>query len=175
MSEQSPTCGTPAAPRPAEPSDVCRTSGPPAGGGRRMTGRAVVLLGLAGAGLAFYWITHRDIPLSRIGTLRPGMNAALIRVQGRALGNAQVAREDGRIGGLRFIVDDGSGQLPVTAAAAQAQTLAKWDRVPRAGDPVTVAGQLYIETGDRMALRLQRDAHLLLTRQARPARDVRRP
>ena len=170
-----------AALRPPAAPGVRGTGGEPAGARRgwRIIRWAALLLALAGAGLFFHGFTHRAAPLTRIGLLRPDRNAAVVRVQGRAAGDAQVARVDGRINSLHFIVDDDTGQLPVIAGAAPARTLAQWDRVPRDGDPVTVAGRLGVAAGNQVSLQLQRAEDLQLTRKARsaalPPRSVRAP
>jgi len=149
---------------------------PPATGWRHWAGRTAgrrflrgALLGLALCGLFYlYYVKHDPGRPVRIGALLPSQTGLLVRVQGRAAGDGLVQRAGGRITGLQFVVDDGSGQLPVIVGAAQAQTLAKWDRVPRAGDRVTAAGRLALEPDRRLVLRLLDGERLRLTRRAAP-------
>ena len=125
----------------------------------------MVMLVVVGLGLLWLMVRQREVALTKISDLQPAISSALVRVEGKAAGPAQVSRDAGKINGLRFEVDDGTGKLAVTADAQQAQQLARWDRVPRAGDAVVVTGRLRISANANMSLQLPSDTALKLRRQ----------
>ena len=129
----------------------------------RAWGIAAVLLATAGLCLLGRLALHHDFPLLQIADLQPALNGALIRVSGRANGDARTFREAGQIRSLRFTVADGTGELAVLADGKQAAQMALFDRIPRAGDALVVAGRLscgadghsilHMQSGDALKLR----------------------
>ena len=125
---------------------------------------AALLLGTVGLGLLYLMATHREITLVRVESIKPTMNMAYVRVAGTVSGDARIFKEGEHVRSLRFMVDDGSGELSVTAYRSQAQDLVDQDRVPRAGDHIELAGSLGIMGDDQVVMRLQVPEQLLLTR-----------
>ena len=125
---------------------------------------AAVLLATVGLGLLYLMVTHREIPLVKIGELKPTMNFAYVRIAGTVSSDARAFREGGKIRSMRFMVDDGSGEISVTAFRAQAQALADADKIPNAGDRIEVAGSLSVTADDDVVMRLQVPEQLTLTR-----------
>ncbi len=125
---------------------------------------------LATVGLFFLYLmaTHREVPRIRVGDIRPTMNFAYVRVAGLVSSDARIYREGDAVRSLRFTVDDGSGEIPVTAYRAQARELVASGRVPRMGDKVEVAGSLSVAADDRVMMRLQSPDQLILTRAELP-------
>ncbi|MDZ4197876.1 MAG: hypothetical protein U1E27_01170, partial [Kiritimatiellia bacterium] len=74
-------------------------------------------------------------------------------------------REGKQVGSIRFSVDDGTGVIGVQAARAQAQKLVDANRVPRAGDRVSLIGSLTV-SADSTILRLQAPESLNIERPA---------
>jgi hypothetical protein len=127
--------------------------------------RIAVLL-LATAGLFLLWLLaiHRAPPLVKIADIQPTMNFALVRVAGKAAGEARTFREAGKLRSVRFTVNDGTGDLSVSAYGKQAEQLALFDRIPRAGDVLEVAGILSVDADKNVSLRLQSGDALKLQR-----------
>ena len=121
----------------------------------RILSGAALLMALLGLALFWpIWFPH-TVPLIKIAELKPAMNFALVRVAGKAAGNAQTFREGGQLRSLRFTVDDGTGALAVNAYGKPAEQMALFDRIPRAGDAVEVAGSLSIVANAGVSLRFQ--------------------
>ena len=130
---------------------------------------AAVLLSTVGLGLLYLMVTHREIPLVKIGDLKPTMNFAYVRIAGTVSSDARAFREGGKIRSLRFMVNDGSGEISVTAFRAQAQALEDADKLPNSGDRIEVAGSLSVTADDDVVMRLQVPEQLVLTRDEAPA------
>jgi hypothetical protein len=130
----------------------------------RAWGIAAVQLAILGLALFCLMPFHRDGSLIKIADLQPAMNGALIRVAGQATGDARTFREAGQLRSLRFTVDDGTGKLAVMADGEQAAQMALFDRIPRAGDTLEVAGRLSIGADGRSTLHLQSGDALKLRR-----------
>ncbi|MCE9615460.1 MAG: hypothetical protein K8T26_14410 [Lentisphaerae bacterium] len=146
--------------------------------GARISGRlsvrlfryAAVLLSTVGLGLLYLMAIRREIPLVQVGALSPTMNFAYVRVAGTVAGDARVSRDGNRVRSVRFIVDDGTGEIPVTAYGAKGQALLSGGRLPHDGDHAEVTGSLNV-SADRVALYLQSPEHLVIQRaEAPPAR-----
>lgn len=131
----------------------------------------IAALLLATVGLFLLWLMaiNRDIPLIKIADIQPTMNFALIRVAGQATGDARTFRESGKIRSLRFTVNDGTGDLSINAYGKQAEQMALFDRIPRAGDSVEVAGSLTVGADENVSLRMQSGDALKLKRAVKEA------
>jgi hypothetical protein len=178
---------TPASPgQPAPPAEtLCGSCGRFVGAltrcphcGARVTGRlsvrlfryAAVLLSTVGLGLLYLMAIKREIPLVQVGKLSPTMNFAFVRVAGTATEDAHVIRDRGSVRSVRFTIDDGTGEIPVTAFAEKGRALVDAGRLPHAGDRVEVTASLNV-SADRVTLYLQSADALRLTRaEAPPAR-----
>ncbi|MBN1269330.1 MAG: hypothetical protein JXB04_07075 [Kiritimatiellae bacterium] len=125
---------------------------------------AAVLLATVGLGFLYLMSTHKDVPVIKISEVSPMMNFAYVRVKGVVSGDVRVYKEGGRVQSLRFPVDDGTGEIPVTAYRAQAEYLLAHELVPRMGDDVDVAGSLSVSADDRLLLRVQVPEHIKLAR-----------
>lgn len=125
---------------------------------------AALLMAVLGLGLLYLMAIHRTVPLMKVSDIRPTMNFAYVRVAGKVSGDVRVYKKGDRISSLRFFVDDGTGEIPVTAYRSQAETLAQQDKLPRAGDQIEVAGSLAVMADDNIQMRLQVPDQLLLRR-----------
>lgn len=121
---------------------------------------------LAAVGLCLLWrmAINREIPLIKISGIQPPMNFALVRVAGKATGDARTFREAGKIRSLRFSINDGTGDLVINAYGKSAEQMALFDRIPRADDAVEVAGSLTVGADENVSLRLQSGEALKLKR-----------
>ena len=119
---------------------------------------------LAVAGLAglYFMAKHRDYPVVKVAEIDSAMNFATVRVIGRVPQDAFVSKQPGRSDYLAFTVDDGSGQLRVSAYGPVAQALVKENRVPRRGDTADAVGSISVKAGEAVKLRLQSAANLTL-------------
>ena len=126
----------------------------------------VVALLLAAVGLFLIWliVIHRNIPLIKISAIQATMNGALVRVAGKATGDAHAFRETGKVHSVRFTVNDGTGDLAVMAYGKQAEQMALFDRIPHAGDTVEITGSLSSGANNNISLRLQSGDGLKLQR-----------
>jgi DNA/RNA endonuclease YhcR with UshA esterase domain len=124
---------------------------------------AAVLLATIGLGALYLMATHREIPIVEIGSIEPTMNFAYVRVEGNVTEEARVNREGGHIRSVRFVVDDGTGEIPVTAFRAKGQELVDADLLPSVGDHVLVTGSLSV-SAERVGLWLQSPRQLVIER-----------
>ncbi|MBU1694843.1 MAG: hypothetical protein KJ726_05365 [Verrucomicrobia bacterium] len=125
---------------------------------------AALALGTIGLGLLYLMAIHRELPVVRIGDIKPTMNFAYVRVIGTVAGDPRIFKEAGKVRSLRFTVDDGTGEISVTAYRAQAAALVEQRKIPSSGDHVEVAGSLSMTADDDVIMRLQVPEHLTLTR-----------
>ncbi|MFH0954185.1 MAG: hypothetical protein V1873_07635 [Verrucomicrobiota bacterium] len=116
---------------------------------------AALFLATVGLGLLYLMARSREIPVVKIGDLKSTMNFAYVRVVGTVSGDARTFKEGDRVRTMRFMVDDGTGEITVNAYRTQAQELVDQDRVPRLGDRVDVAGSLSMSADGDVVMRLQ--------------------
>lgn len=116
---------------------------------------AALLLATVGLGLLYLMARTQQIPLIRVADIKPTMNFAYVRIAGVVSGDARMFKEGGKIRSMRFMVDDGSGEISVTAYRTQAQALSDAGKLPRLGDKVEVAGSLSITADGDPVMRLQ--------------------
>jgi hypothetical protein len=117
---------------------------------------------LAMAGLVFLYLMarFREVQTLKVGDVNPMMNFAVVRVAGKVARNAYVARENSEgqpsdVSYVSFTLDDGSGQLRVTAYRDVARVLDATGRVPKKGAAVDVTGSLNVAADGKHTLRLQ--------------------
>lgn len=130
----------------------------------RLTLRAVklaaVLLATVGL-LALWWIARQArIPTLTAAEAQGSMNMAYVQVQGQI---SRAVTYDPEGGYLAFWVDDGTGEVHVTAYRAVTQALLAAGQVPALGDQVTVAGTLRIRE-DMTSLTINAPEHFTLSR-----------
>ncbi len=130
----------------------------------RATRYAAVFLSFVGLLLLYWMATASKIPTVKIGEIAPTMNFAYVRIDGRVVGEPRVFKEGGRVRSLRFTVDDGTGEIPVSAYQTQARELIELDMLPHSGDQIAVAGSLSVAADDRLLLRIQVPDQVTLTR-----------
>lgn len=126
----------------------------------RMVRYAALLMGVVGLGLLYLMVRNREVPAIRIADIEPTMNFAYVRIIGSVSSDARVFKEGQRIRSLRFMVDDGSGEISVTAFRSQAEALVEGNRIPRRGDRVEVMGSLNVTADGEIVMRLQVPDHL---------------
>lgn len=99
---------------------------------------------LAVFGLLALWFVARrvDIPAIRIRDALNTMNWAYVRLRGMVI---RTPAYDDQSGYLSFWLDDGSGQMMVSAYRQESQALIAANGVPSTGDVVTVAGTLKVK------------------------------
>ncbi|MCF7847327.1 MAG: hypothetical protein K9M45_00645 [Kiritimatiellales bacterium] len=112
---------------------------------------AALLFAIGGLFLLHLYASQREIPLIQIGSIKPTMNFAFVRVQGTVEADSRMLKS----GGLFFSVDDGSGTLSAFLGKPQAEDLSRAGIFPRAGDRVSVAGTLSVSAGKDVSLRVQ--------------------
>jgi DNA/RNA endonuclease YhcR with UshA esterase domain len=124
---------------------------------------SALILATAGLLLLYVVAARKDIPLIAVGDIAHTMNFGFVRIEGVVTAPARVFSEAGRVTGVRFEVDDGTGILPVSAYRGKARALLERDLVPRPGDRVSVAGSLSV-SADRTILYVQAPDHVRLDR-----------
>jgi DNA/RNA endonuclease YhcR with UshA esterase domain len=122
-----------------------------------------VLLSTVGLGLLYLMSTHREIPIVRVAEIKATMNFAYVRVAGVVSEDARVNRTGDAIRSVRFTLNDGTGEIPVTAFRANGVKLVEQDRVPHLGDKVELTGSLSV-SAERVALWLQAPDQMKLER-----------
>ena len=123
---------------------------------------AALLLGTVGLALLYMMARTQQIPRIKISDIKPTMNFAYVQIAGTVSGDARAFKEAGRIRSLRFMVDDGTGEITVNAYRSQAQALADEGRLPRLGDQVEVAGSLSVTADGDVVMRLQVPEQLVI-------------
>jgi DNA/RNA endonuclease YhcR with UshA esterase domain len=120
--------------------------------GARLRARAsiraikIVATLLATVGLGALWLAarHAEIPLVRVSQIEATMNMAYVRLDGRCTRSPSYDPESGY---LSFWIEDGSGELYVSAYRAETRQIVEGGRVPALGDRVEVAGTLRVREG----------------------------
>ncbi|HLF25637.1 MAG TPA: OB-fold nucleic acid binding domain-containing protein [Anaerolineae bacterium] len=131
---------------------------------RRLTislfGLLAILLAVGGLGLLWYVSVNTALPTIRIGQIQAAQNYAYVRLDG-------VVKRSPRFNpdseALTFWIDDGSGQMLVSAFRSDARALIAADRVPALGDRISVAGTLRVRD-DTPSLTLNSPDALTLSR-----------
>jgi len=113
---------------------------------------SALLLGMTGLAFLYLAVTHKELPVIRVGNITPMMNFAYVRVKGTVEKDAYIAKEKGEVQCLSFSLDDGSGQLRVAAYGNVARCLVEKDMVPKGGTLVYVAGSLNVSANGRVKL-----------------------
>lgn len=123
---------------------------------------AAVLLAIGGLLMLYLMATHRELPLMKVEQLQPTMYFAYIRIAGTVSEEPRIFRKDGTVRSLRFSVDDGTGEINVTAYRTQAQELIEANLLPHYGQNVVVAGSLAVTGGEDLLLRIQTPEHVTI-------------
>lgn len=124
----------------------------------------IAALILATVGLFALWWAARytDIPVVSAADAAGTMNMAYVRITGRV---ARSLSYDPKSGYLAFWVDDGTGEVHISAYRDVTEVVLAAGKTPALGDKVTVAGTLRIRE-DYVALTLNVPEHLELSRPA---------
>lgn len=126
---------------------------------------AAVLLATVGLFLLFLMAKHRDIPVVKLGDVKPTMNFGQIRVEGEVKNDARPFRSGT---GLSFNVSDGTGMIVVFVSQKQMEAMIEQNLVPKAGDAVSFVGGLNI-SDEEQSMRLLSVKEFRLTRAAAAA------
>jgi DNA/RNA endonuclease YhcR with UshA esterase domain len=130
----------------------------------RITLRTVKIVAtlLASVGLAVLWFvaTRAEVPLVRVAQIGATMNMASVRVAGTC---TRAPTYDPQGGYLSFWIDDGTGEVRVSAYRAETERIVAEGRVPAPGDAVEVAGTLRVRE-DLPALTINLPGQLRVTR-----------
>ncbi len=106
---------------------------------------SAVVVAVAGLLLLHSYARSRALPVVRIGDISPAMNFARVRIEGVLESDARRLRS----GSVLYVVDDGTGTLAVFSNDAPD------GRLPLAGSPVAVSGNLSVGVGNEVRLRAQ--------------------
>ncbi|HEY89788.1 MAG TPA: hypothetical protein G4N98_08690 [Thermoflexia bacterium] len=121
---------------------------------------AAILLATVGL-VALWWAARQlEIPLLTVAEAQGTMNMAYVRLQGHISRSLSYDPEGGYLG---FWVDDGTGEVRVSAYRDVTAELLASHRVPGLGDAVEVAGTLRIRE-DFVSLTLNVPEHLTIQR-----------
>lgn len=124
---------------------------------------AAVLLATLGLLFLYLMATHREVPVIQIGDIKPTMNFGFVRMQGVVSESARIKYEGENIKSVRFMINDGSGEMAVTAFTTKGKELVDSGALPRVGDHVDVSGSLSI-SAEYTSLMLQSKEQMKLTR-----------
>jgi DNA/RNA endonuclease YhcR with UshA esterase domain len=138
----------------------------------RVTRYAALVLATLGLVLLYFMAVNKEIPVIEVAGIEPTMNFAFVRIEGKVTDDPRVYRKGDRIQSVRFYVDDGTGEIPITAYRAQAEELINSKQIPRMGDQVSVAGSLSVSSDDRIMLRLQSPRQLEIERVELPVSPI---
>jgi len=136
------------------PADECPYCGCPAG--RLVSWKALriasLVLALAGVGLLYAASLHREAPVVAVKDIVPSMNYAYVRVAGLVVGEMKTGRRSGAVDYVSFRVDDGTGEITVTAYDARARRIVEEGLPLKTGAEVEAAGSLGVRTSGRSVL-----------------------
>lgn len=121
---------------------------------------ATVLLAVAGLAVLWFVAVRAEAPLVEIGQANAMMNMAYVRLQGRCI---RAPTYDPESGYLSFWIDDGTGEMRVSAYRAETQAIIEQGRAPALGDQVEVAGTLRVHE-DMVALTINAADQLRIAR-----------
>jgi DNA/RNA endonuclease YhcR with UshA esterase domain len=111
--------------------------------------------------LGLWWLASRtEIPHLTVAEIEGMMNMAFVWVDGRITRNITYDPTSQYLG---FWVDDGTGEIYISAYRATTQKLLEADIIPALGDEVSIAGTLRIRE-DYAALTLNNPEHMVLNR-----------
>ena len=136
--------------------------------GARLTGRTpiravkIAAILLATVGLVALWLaaTRAEVPLIQIGQTGATMNLAYVRLEGYC---SRAATYDPESDYLSFWIEDGTGEIRVSAYRAETRQIIEEGRVPALGDRVEAAGTLRIRE-DFLSLTVNVPEQLKITR-----------
>jgi DNA/RNA endonuclease YhcR with UshA esterase domain len=120
--------------------------------GIKLLHAVALILFVGGLFLLDLYASHREPPLVSIGEIKPIRNFSTVRVQGRLQSDARKLRG----GSILYMVDDGTGTLPVFLGQAPEGEL------PKAGSRVAVTGGLSIGAGNNIRMRAQSSDQILV-------------
>lgn len=125
---------------------------------------------LATVGLVILWFaaTRSQVPLIQAGQAGSTMNMAYVRVEGHVVRSPTYYSESGY---LSFTVDDGTGEVRISAYQSETDALRAAGRIPALGDWVSVAGTLRVRE-DSAAITLNVPEHLEIQRPESVERQI---
>ncbi|MFN2272230.1 MAG: OB-fold nucleic acid binding domain-containing protein [Anaerolineae bacterium] len=160
-----PSCGRYVGPYEACPYCGARLAG-------RMPVRAVkiaaILLTTVGLVVLWFAATRAQVPLIQIAQAGATMNMAYVRLEGRC---TRVPSYDPESDYLSFWIDDGTGEIRVSAYRAETRQIIERVLVPALGDVVEVAGTLRVRE-DFLALTINVPDQLTITRPDPVGREI---
>ena len=160
-----PSCGRYVGPYEACPYCGARLAG-------RMPVRAVkiaaILLTTVGLVVLWFAATRAQVPLIQIAQAGATMNMAYVRLEGRC---TRVPSYNPESDYLSFWIDDGTGEIRVSAYRAETRQIIERVLVPALGDVVEVAGTLRVRE-DFLALTINVPDQLTITRPDPVGREI---
>jgi len=121
-----------------------------------------VVLAVAGLVLLYLAVTHRELPVQKIGEITPLMNYAYVRIVGTVPRDCYVGDEEGVVDYVSFVVKDDTGSMRVKAHGEVALKLSEMGCLPQRDMRVDVAGSLSAAAGKKPEMRLQAPRQLLI-------------
>jgi DNA/RNA endonuclease YhcR with UshA esterase domain len=146
MTSSTPNGACPSCGRYVGPIEVCPYCGARLRGRTSVRAIKIVAILLVTVGLGALWWTARraEVPLVRVAQIEATMNMAYVRLEGRCTRSPSYDPESGY---LSFWLEDGTGELYVSAYPAETRQIVEAGCVPALGDRVEVAGTLRVREG----------------------------
>lgn len=126
---------------------------------RRMKLIALTLI-VIGMGFLYLMSINRNVQSMAIGDIKPIMNHAPVRVVGRVVRRPYISRADGQISYLSLLIDDGTGQLRLSAENDIALRIVDGTNMPSKGDSIDVTGCLSIKGDGTPQLQILTAEHI---------------
>lgn len=111
----------------------------------------MALLGISVLGLMS---KCRELPLVHAGRITPMMNYARVRVAGHVLRNAFVGRDGDTVDYISFYINDGTGEIRISAYDDTAKNMMETGLLPGKGDFVETDGLLRVAKGKATTLNM---------------------
>jgi DNA/RNA endonuclease YhcR with UshA esterase domain len=112
---------------------------------------SAMVVAVGGLLLLHLYTLHRELPIVRIGDISPVMNFATVRVEGVLESDARPVRG----GSILYVVDDGTGLLPVFSNQTPD------GKLPKAGSRVSIAGSLSVGAGEQVRMSARSEIEIL--------------
>ena len=116
---------------------------------------ASLLLAVIGLGILYLISFLNELPLTKIGSITPMMDHALVRIAGTVKRKPYVSENGGKPDYLSILVSDGSGSIRAAAYDSKAQELLSGNQLPHQGSKVELTGTLAISAKGDIRMRIQ--------------------
>lgn len=122
-----------------------------------------ILLSTVGLFFLYKMAVNRETPVISISSIQPTMNFGFVRLAGKVSASPSIKYEAEILKSVKFNINDGTGEIAVTAFGNKGQELLDSGKLPIVGDRVDVSGSLSL-SAEFNSLVMQTPAQMLIER-----------